>query len=147
MYKTSSYYSDAKTVRNNFLGSKIHTALSLLTSLPEPKYNGMAFMIFEIIIRTAILMSNFYSKRKMKKFIITITVFALFGCVFTSCSVDAEELENSSKNQKVVLVPKQHKMLFSKEGDSISALPNYYLTEGPGDDPIVVPPSPKKINQ
>lgn len=143
MYKTSSYYSDAKTVRNNFLGSKIHIALSLLTSLPEPNYNAMAFMIFEIIIRTAILMSNFYSKRKMKKFII-ITVFALLGCVFTSCSVDAEELENSSKNQKVVLVPKQHKILFSKEWDSISALPNNYFTEGPGDDPIVVPPSTQK---
>lgn len=91
-------------------------------------------------------MPNFYSKRKMKKFII-IFVFALSGSVFISCSVDAEELENSSKKQKAVLVPKQYKMLFSKEGDSISALPNYYLTEGPGDDPIIVPTLPKKTNQ
>lgn len=58
MYKTSSY-SDVETVRNNYPGSIIYTVLFRLTTLPEPKYNAKALMIFELLIRRAIVMSNF----------------------------------------------------------------------------------------
>ena len=79
----------------------------------------------------------------MKKFIF-ITVFTVSGLVFVSCSADTEGLENVTKNQKELVVSKQNDVLFSKEGDSIPSLSNSYLTEGPGDDPIVIPPTPKK---
>lgn len=76
----------------------------------------------------------------MKKFIL-IAVFTVSGLVFVSCSADADELENEKGSQIELVSLKQNEGLFAKEGDTINIDPN--LQEGPGDDPIIVPPPPR----
>jgi hypothetical protein len=78
----------------------------------------------------------------MNKFIF-IAVFTVSGLVFVSCSADTESLENASQNQKILVSPKQNDRSFSREGDSVTTLTKPDLPEGPGDDPILIPPPPK----
>lgn len=71
-----------------------------------------------------------------------IAVFTVSGLVFVSCSADTEGLENTTQNQKELVLSQQKNELFSREGDSITVtIPDF--PQGPGDDPIVVPPPPK----
>ncbi|MFV8341039.1 hypothetical protein [Flavobacterium sp. XS2P39] len=71
-----------------------------------------------------------------------IAVFAVSGLVFVSCTADTEGLENTTQNQKELVLSQEKDELFSREDDSITVtIPD--LPQGPGDDPIVVPPPPK----
>lgn len=78
----------------------------------------------------------------MKK-IVFIAVFTVSGLVFVSCTADTEGLENTAQNQKELVLSQQNDGLFSIEGDSITTMPIPDMPQGPGDDPIVVPPPPK----
>lgn len=69
----------------------------------------------------------------MKKLILS-AAFAVLGFAVVSCSSDDNEMKNAPK--KVVEIANNDSSLFLKEGDS--------LAEGPGDDPIIVPPPPTK---
>ena len=75
----------------------------------------------------------------MKK-VIVIAVFAASGFLFISCSTDREEVESATQKQNEVLFLKQNEGLYSKKTDSIPITKNTSLTEGPGDDPIIIPP-------
>lgn len=69
----------------------------------------------------------------MKK-IVLLAAFAALGLVGVSCTSDDNQIEDAPK--KVVKSEINEVTLLLKEGDSIP--------EGPGDDPIIVPPPPPR---
>jgi hypothetical protein len=80
----------------------------------------------------------------MKK-IVLMAVFAASGLVFVSC--DSGEIESATTQSKVASLQKEmdYNKITVTVGDTIPAnVPTTNLTNGPGDDVIIITPPPRK---